>query len=265
MIIKVCIPFYSEYEACKPGLAELREYRGHTFIITTAQGSVIASNRNHLVNDGESAKRSQTPPGSFDAYLFIDSDIEFCLQDVLSLIDRDEPITGLPYETHKGSELYQVGTWGAVPGAIKSRYNFSQKGWQMVDWIGGGMHLVKKEVYAHAEYPWYRHTLVQHNDLQSQTGEDVGFCLLAKESGYKIWCNFDRPVNHTKIKPKGNKMEEEQKLPGNIDEELVAIASGNFAHLANIGKGWKMMTTSIKLLQEKVETFEKEKVTEPTD
>lgn len=54
-------------------------------------------------------------------------------------------------------------------------------------------------------------------------------------------------------------MDEQQKLPNNIDKELLEIASGNFAFLSQIGKGWSMMATSIKVLQEKIEEFEKDK------
>lgn len=198
MIIKVCIPYYAEYEACKAGLRELQECKAHTFILSPVKGSVVAFVRNHLVNEGVSTKRSQRLVQACDGYLFIDSDIGFTLDDVLTLIEAKKPITALPYETYNDSGVYQVGEWEHVAGNIKYKYPVETEGWKRVAWVGGGMHLVMKHVYEKMEYPWYRHSLVQLGDNQEQTSEDLGFCIEAKKAGFNIWCNFDKPVKHTK-------------------------------------------------------------------
>ena len=198
MKIKVCIPYYSEYEACKKGIQELESCADHEFVIVPMKCSVVSDGRNFLVDEGASTKTYHDPISGYDAFLFIDSDIEFTLKNVLVLIGAKKPISALPYETFNGSGIYQVGTWNLVEGNIGMKYSSETSGWKRVDWIGGGMHLVMAHVYAKTEYPWYRHHLVQYRGNQQQTSEDLGFCIMARKAGFNIWCNFDYPVNHTK-------------------------------------------------------------------
>lgn len=198
MKIKVCIPYYLEYEACKSGLKELMTCTEHDFVVTTVKSTYIGEARNFMVNDGLSTKRKQHPVNGYDSFLFIDSDINFTLADILSLIEMDKPIVSLPYETFNGSGLYQVGQWGKILGDLGSKYNVGASGVRIVSWIGCGMHLVKREVYSQLEFPWYRHTMIANGEHQVETGEDIGFCIEAKKRKIDIYCNFNNPVNHTK-------------------------------------------------------------------
>ena len=202
MKIRVCIPFYSEFESTKPGLLELKACQEHEFYIEPRQGTYpkgavrnhlttdagIAQKRNNLVDDGV--------PGvlDFDAFLFVDSDISFTLSDVLKLIEWDKDIVGSPYRS-QGDPGYEVGLW-STPGRIKSRYPKDMSGIKEVDWIGAGFLLVKREVFEKLQYPWFRHTLVDMDGYQEEVGEDLSFCLLAQSAGFKVYCNFETPVQH---------------------------------------------------------------------
>jgi hypothetical protein len=252
MRIKVCISYYLEYNACKAGLAELEACKEHVFVLSPLRGSVLALQRNTLISGSDSSKRYQRPENGYDGFLTIDSDIEFTLDDVLSMISTNEPIVALPYETKSKSGVYQVGKWGKVKGDIGYKYGTSERGFKQVDWIGAGMHYVQAEVYATTEYPWYRHTLVGTEDLQSETGEDIGFCLNLEEHGYAIWCNFDNPVQHNKGLDMTTQEQEAPKLPNNIDTEVLKNISALNLFLTDIAGGWKLLTDTITNLNEQL-------------
>ena len=250
MRIKICISYYLEYSACKAGLAELAACKEHTFILSPLRGSVLALQRNTLISGCRSSKRHQKAEDGYDGFLTIDSDIEFTLEDVLSMINANKSIVALPYETKSKSGVYQVGKWGRVKGDIGFKYGTSERGFKQVDWIGAGMHYVQAEVYANTEYPWYRHQLVQTEDLQSETGEDIGFCINIQKSGYTIWCNFDNPVQHNKGLDMTTQTQEQPQLPNNIDSEILKHSSDMSVFMNDIAKGWKLLTDTIKNLQE---------------
>ena len=245
MRIKVCISYYLEYNACKAGLAELDACKEHIFVLSPLRGSVLALQRNTLISGCNSSKRYQKPENGYEGFLTIDSDIEFTLEDVLSMIKANKPIVALPYETKSKSGVYQVGKWGRVKGDIGYKYGTAERGFKQVDWIGAGMHYVQAEVYATTEYPWYRHTLVGTEDLQSETGEDIGFCLNLQEHSYTIWCTFDNPVQHNKGLDMIDQTEETPKLPNNIDSEVLKKTSEMGTFLNDIAKGWVLLTDTI--------------------
>lgn len=198
MRIRVCIPFYAEFETAKPGLEELATCTEHEFVIEERQGVRIAKLRNHLINDGKSSKKWQKPL-DFDAFLDWDSDIDATLNDVLMMIKHDKDIVTLPYLRHTNHDEYECGWFKKdKPGIISKRANNLQKGFLKMPWTGGGMRLTKAHVYEKMEYPWYRNSLVIDGELQEETGEDIGFCLGATKAGFDIWCDFDNPVGHTK-------------------------------------------------------------------
>lgn len=199
MRIRVCTPFYSEFEFAKPGMLELQNCKEHEFIIEPRQGSTIAKTRNHLINDGKSSLIHQNPLAGFDYFLTVDSDIGFTLSDVLSMLERNVQITCLPYLVHE-QNVYDCGIFSDFLGEIGGKYSNQTKGFKRIQWAGSGMMLVRADVYSMIEYPWYRHRMVVRGNYQEQTGEDIGFCVGACLAGIKIYCDFDRPVKHKERK-----------------------------------------------------------------
>ncbi len=63
-------------------------------------------------------------------------------------------------------------------------------------YVGSGFVLVNRSVFRHLPYPWFHHRMVEKYDSREQTGEDVGFCLSAREMGIPIQIDFDHPVEH---------------------------------------------------------------------
>ena len=199
MIIRVCIPFYSEFEACKEGLKELEACTEHTFLIEPRQGTYIGKTRNHLVNDGKSSAKAQSPIQGVDAFLFIDSDIKFNYALIEQLTSKNVKIATLPYRKHAENALFECGEFvTGFDGEISSHYTVEETGVKKVSWCGSGMMLVKREVFENMEYPWFRHTMVVKGEYQEEMGEDIGFCVGAKNANFNIWCDFNNPVEHVR-------------------------------------------------------------------
>ena len=73
-----------------------------------------------------------------------------------------------------------------------------------VDYTGFGWLLIKYGVFEHSEmkYPWFapKMQVFESGDVQDMCGEDVSFCLDAKEAGFEIWCDPRIRVGHEKTR-----------------------------------------------------------------
>ena len=73
-----------------------------------------------------------------------------------------------------------------------------------VDYTGFGWVLIKKGVFEHPEmkYPWFapKMQVFESGAVQDMCGEDVSFCLDAKEAGFEIWCDPRIRVGHEKTR-----------------------------------------------------------------
>jgi hypothetical protein len=62
-----------------------------------------------------------------------------------------------------------------------------------VDYAGFGWLLIKYGVFEHEDmkYPWFapKMQVFESGEVQDMCGEDVSFCLDAKEAGFEIWCD----------------------------------------------------------------------------
>ena len=79
-----------------------------------------------------------------------------------------------------------------------------------VDYAGFGWLLIQKGVFEDfdengkkkIEYPWFapKMQVFESGTVQDMCGEDVSFCLDAKEAGYEIWCDPRIRVGHEKTR-----------------------------------------------------------------
>lgn len=71
-----------------------------------------------------------------------------------------------------------------------------------VDYTGFGWVLIKKGVFENLEYPWFapKMQVFESGAVQDMCGEDVSFCLDAKEAGFDIWCDPRIRVGHEKTR-----------------------------------------------------------------
>ncbi len=71
-----------------------------------------------------------------------------------------------------------------------------------VDYTGFGWVLIKEGVFENLEYPWFapKMQVFESGAVQDMCGEDVSFCLDAKEKGFDIWCDPRVRVGHEKTR-----------------------------------------------------------------
>ena len=73
-----------------------------------------------------------------------------------------------------------------------------------VDYTGFGWLLIKKGVFESEglPYPWFapKMQVFESGEVQDMCGEDVSFCLDAKEAGFEIWCDPRIRVGHEKTR-----------------------------------------------------------------
>ena len=85
-----------------------------------------------------------------------------------------------------------------VEGISKRRKPFT------VDYTGFGWVMIKNGVFEHEEmkYPWFapKMQVFESGAVQDMCGEDVSFCLDAKEAGFEIWCDPRIRVGHEKTR-----------------------------------------------------------------
>lgn len=193
-MIRICIPFYNEFETCKPGLREIKNY-GLDIEIISRQGTYIHSLRNDLICDTTLGKGCK-PLNHVDRFIFIDSDIDFKLEHLLKLINTDKDIVGAPYLGHGTDyfQCFQISSQGIF------NYKPGLTGLQMVDAIATGFLAIKKKVFEAIPYPWFYHPIMSINGMRKVAGEDFTFCVLAKKYGFDTWCDFDIKIEHKQRK-----------------------------------------------------------------
>jgi len=71
-----------------------------------------------------------------------------------------------------------------------------------VDYTGFGWVMIRKGVFERLEYPWFapKMQVFESGKVQDMCGEDVSFCLDAKEADVETWCDPRIRVGHEKMR-----------------------------------------------------------------
>ena len=146
----------------------------------------------------------------YDYQLWIDSDIVFNTEKFLQLVLMEKNIAAGWYMTEDGSTT-SVAHW-------LDEDNFRNNGGVMnhetgetmtkrnkpftVDYTGFGWVLIRKGVFERLEYPWFapKMQVFESGKVQDMCGEDVSFCLDAKEADVETWCDPRIRVGHEKTR-----------------------------------------------------------------
>lgn len=144
-----------------------------------SSGSYISNNRIAIVRQA-----LETNAGHI---LFLDSDMRFPADTLQRLLLHDKDIIGANYKQRTQEE------WTA-----RKDGKFIGKGFGLgeVDTLGLGVTLIKRAVFEKFE-PWF--AMPYDPQEKKQVGEDVYFCTMAKQNGFKIWVDHDlsHEVKHT--------------------------------------------------------------------
>lgn len=142
------------------------------------QGSEVAMQRQQLAVDA----LAET---DFTHILWIDSDMRFPSNLLQALLSHKKDIIACNYSTRVPPHK---------PVAFKDVYNLDKRvydgtGLEMVEAVGMGAMLVKREVFEKLEKPFF--SVKWLDDYTSLMGEDIYFCFKAREAGFDIWLEQD--------------------------------------------------------------------------
>ena len=148
----------------------------------------------------------------YDYQLWIDSDIVFNVEKFYQLVLMDEKIASGWYCTEDGKTT-SVAHWldeddfkgngrvmnhETLDSIAKRQKPFT------VDYAGFGWLLIKHGVFEDSQmkYPWFapKMQIFESGAVQDMCGEDVSFCLDAKEAGFRIMCDPRIRVGHEKTR-----------------------------------------------------------------
>ena len=146
----------------------------------------------------------------YDYQLWIDSDIVFNTEKFYQLVLMEKEIACGWYLTEDGSTS-SVAHWleeddfknnGGVMNHETGETMSKRRKPFTVDYTGFGWVLIKKGVFENLEYPWFapKMQVFESGSVQDMCGEDVSFCLDAKEQGHEIWCDPQIRVGHEKMR-----------------------------------------------------------------
>ena len=181
---------------------------GIEWAMSMAYDPVVYYARNRVLGGNNVDGRQQKPFGGkvdYDYQMWIDSDMVWRAQDVLSLLSHGKAIMSGCYLMANNDEfplvehldydrLLQQGTFKFI-----NRTDMATRTDPFtVSYAGFGFIAVARGVMERLEYPWFRPRWVDQDGFLEFTAEDVGFCWSAAELGEKIWVDPTVRVGHQK-------------------------------------------------------------------
>ena len=155
----------------------------HDIDLFTSSGTLIFDQRNSLVKTALEIKA--------DYLLFVDADMRFPKDTLKILMAHDKDIIGVNATTRsepvkptaKNIVLQEDGSvdWMPIYSNVKS-------GVERVDGIGCGIMLIKRKVVEEIEMPYFYFEQLGNNKI---LGEDIYFCIKARDSGFDTWVDHD--------------------------------------------------------------------------
>lgn len=140
-----------------------------------------------------------------DWCLMVDTDMSYPSNLLDVLISRDKDVIGVPAYSRGENPDTKLKT------ISPTLYDYDKdiSSWQRwkkieqtepfkVDTIGGGILLVKTEVFEKIEQPWFPYSYYKKNDYAGILGDDMGFCLRCMEAGVEVWADptFGDNIRH---------------------------------------------------------------------
>jgi len=76
-----------------------------------------------------------------------------------------------------------------------------ERGLIEVDFVGFGFICIKRGVFEKMGYPWFKSTYYDHGGQPMNCAEDVGWCVRARELGFKVYVDTKCKIGHEKTIP----------------------------------------------------------------
>jgi len=188
MRIAICIPARGQMEVATAfDLVAMCAYTikttKHDIDLFTSAGTLIFDQRNSLVKTALEIKA--------DYLLFVDADMRFPKDTLKILMAHDKDIIGVNATTR--SEPVKPTAKNFIVNQDQSVdwlpiYSNAMSGISKADGIGCGVMLVKTKVFKAMEEPYFYFEQLGNNKI---LGEDIYFCIKAKDAGFDTWVDHD--------------------------------------------------------------------------
>ena len=188
MRIAICIPARGQMEVATAfDLVAMCAYTikttKHDIDLFTSAGTLIFDQRNSLVKTALEIKA--------DFLLFVDADMRFPKDTLKILMAHDKDIIGVNATTR--SEPVKPTAKNFIVNEDQSVdwlpiYSNVRSGIEKADGIGCGVMLVKTKVFKAMEEPYFYFEQLGNNKI---LGEDIYFCIKAKDAGFDTWLDHD--------------------------------------------------------------------------
>ena len=240
----------------------IKNGNGLEFRISKHHGSVfIADNRNDQCYGKDGLDNWA------DYFLFIDSDIEFTLAHIHAMVERNVDICSVSYCFKEDilSDYIVAGNWiPGYPGISEKKKEFRRSnttGFVCVDWVGAGFLLVKKSAMEKMTFPWFYHPVMPVPPgsgpyPQKSVGEDIGFCLRAREAGIKIYIDCNIHIGHKKGDVMENKdQNQKQTLPKSYASMALQLNQKNSEIITKMAMDYDSVVAMIQSKEEEIENL----------
>ena len=155
----------------------------HDIDLFTSSGTLIFDQRNNLVKTALDIKA--------DYLLFVDADMRSPKDTLQILMAHDKDIIGVNATTRsepvkptaKNMHINEDGSIDWMP-----IYSNAKTGIEKADGIGCGVMLIKRKVVETIEEPYFYFEQLPGNRI---LGEDIYFCVKAKDAGFDTWVDHD--------------------------------------------------------------------------
>jgi len=210
LTVVFCLPgnsFSGKFLECWTDLLAFCLSRNIRPVLSRRQSCNIYYVRNMCLGGDVSRGAGQKPFDGkldYDYLMWIDSDILFSSAQFARLLERGADIVSGLYLMEGGRNFATVETWDEEFFKQNGFFNFltpqdiEGKETMEVAYTGMGFMLVKRGVFESLDYPWFRPIEKRIGAMVDFTMEDVAFCLVAKEKGFKILVDPRVRVGHEK-------------------------------------------------------------------
>ena len=211
LMIVFCIPgreFSGRFLDCWNDLVAGCNRAGISYAVAREYDPVVYYARNKVLGGNVRLGPKQEPWGGkipYDFMLWIDSDVIFTFQDLVTLITHNVDMVSGLYVMQDGKRFPVVEHMDEATLQRQGEFEYmtlksfeGRTGLVPVGYSGFGFTLVKKGVFERLTYPWFRPVFMQIGEVSEFTSEDVGFCILAKKAGVVMHIDPTVIVGHEK-------------------------------------------------------------------
>jgi hypothetical protein len=156
----------------------------------------------------------------YEGTIWIDSDIECSLADVIHLIELKKDIVGLPYTIRGDKSKYNA---GYIKDGDFIHLPTSETGLKKVDGQGMGCRYISMGVFKKMTPFWFWPSTLEHNGKIQTLVEDWAFDLKARKLGFNVYCHFNRPVGHNTGEPQMPNAQEPNPTPAAKSYSLTEV------------------------------------------